>query len=128
MVSIVYWYAREFVALTVTDRNRLDTPIDILVKRCYTMGMNTSKQKVWTILSTPTNVDFKKFREEHDTIWLTKERDYLYIQDMTTDHIISCINMLERNSQEYTRAYDGLIKELKRRYRDGEEWRGLDEN
>ena len=27
MVFIVYWYARKFVALAVTDRNRLNTPI-----------------------------------------------------------------------------------------------------
>ena len=83
------------------------------------MDMNKSKQKVWTILSTPDNVDFKKFREEHDTFWLTKEREYLYIRDMSTAHITQCINMLERLGQEYTRAYDGLTSELNRRYKEG---------
>ena len=74
------------------------------------------QQEVWTVLSTPTDVDFKKFREEHDTFWLTKEREYIYIQDMTLDHLVSCINMLERCNQEYTKAYEGLTKELNRRY------------
>ena len=79
------------------------------------MAMNKSKQHVWTILSTPDNIEFRKFREEHDTFWLTKEREYLYIQDMTTSHIISCINMLERCGQINTKAYGGLIKELRKR-------------
>ena len=89
------------------------------------MGMDKSKQMVWDILTTPRDVDFKRYRETHDKTWLTKEREYLYIQDMTTDHIISCVNMLERLEQEYTAAYQGLIAELKRRYRDGEEWKGI---
>ena len=88
--------------------------------------MNKSKQQVWTILSTPDDIDFKKFREEHDTMWLTKEREYLYIQDMTSAHIASCINMLERCGQDNTRAYKGLIKELNRRYRNSkQEWTGI---
>ncbi len=77
--------------------------------------MDKQQKKVWTILSTPDDVDFKKFREEHDTFWLTKEREYIYIQDMETDHIIKCVNMLERVGQEYTRAYEGLTTELTRR-------------
>lgn len=88
----------------------------------YNMVMDKSKQLVWDILSTPRNVDFKRYRETHDKTWLTKEREYLYIQDMTTDHIISCVNMLERLEQDNTKAYEGLITELKRRYRDGERW------
>lgn len=80
------------------------------------------QQKTWDILSTPNDIDFKKFRETHDKTWLTKEREYLYIQDMTTDHIISCINMLERCGQDYTQAYDGLCKELTHRYGD-ERWK-----
>ena len=89
------------------------------------MRMNKSKQQVWTILSTPDDVDFKKFREEHDSFWLTKEREVLWISSMTSSHIVRCINMLERNDQDNTRAYKGLIKELNRRYRDSGEWTGI---
>lgn len=70
---------------------------------------------MWDILSTPNNADFKKFREEHDLAWLTKERKILLIKYMETSHIISCINMLERAEQQYTRAYNGLITELQKR-------------
>lgn len=89
--------------------------------------MNKSKQLVWDILSTPRNVDFKKYRETHDKTWLTKEREYLYIQDMTTEHIISCINMLERNDQQYTAAYTGLTDEINRRYKDKTRWKYEDQ-
>ena len=39
----------------------------------------------------------------------------MLIEDMETDHIIKCINMLERNGQEYTRAYEGLCREINHR-------------
>ena len=87
--------------------------------------MNKEQKKVWTILSTPDDIEFRKFRETYDDFWMTKERNYLYIQDMTSSHIVSCINMLERCNQDNTRAYKGLIKELNRRYRDSEEWTGI---
>ena len=84
--------------------------------------LTKEQKKVWDILSTDTqSVDFKKFREKNDHIWLTKERNLLWIEDMETSHIISCINMLERCDQSKTRAYDGLCNELNRRYSD-ERW------
>ena len=88
--------------------------------------MNKKQKEVWTILSTPDDIEFKKFREEHDTFWLTKEREYLYIQDMSTDHLIRCLNMLERLDQDDTKAYKGIYKELNRRYRNSkQEWTGI---
>lgn len=79
--------------------------------------MDKQKKLVWDTLSTDIqNVDFKTFRETHGITWLTKERKLVHIEDMETNHIISAINMLERSEQEYTRAYQGLTLELKRRY------------
>lgn len=77
--------------------------------------MNDDEQLVWDILSTDTNADFKKFREEHSRAWLTKERKITLIKNMETSHIISCVNMLERLDQQYTQAYKGLIEELQKR-------------
>lgn len=79
------------------------------------MGMNKSKHHVWTILSTPDNIEFRKFREEHDSVWLTKDRRILLISDMETSYIINCINMLEAVGQQNTLACAGLIDELKKR-------------
>lgn len=90
--------------------------------------MNKSKQQVWTILSTPDDIDFKKFREEYDDFWLTKEREVLHISSMTSSHIVQCINMLERCNQDNTKAYKGLIKELNRRYMAHEHQWGMYEN
>lgn len=84
--------------------------------------MNKSKKFVWDILSTPNNVDFKKYRETHDMTWLTQERRVVWIEDMETGHIISCINMLERLGQEYTAAYTGLVNELGTRHKDQNLW------
>ena len=77
--------------------------------------MNEEQQLTWDILSTPSDADFKKFREDHRTTWLTKTRKILLISDMDTAHIISCVNMLERAEQQYTQAYEGLIEELQKR-------------
>ena len=77
--------------------------------------LNEQEQLAWDILSTPHNADFKKFREDHSTIWLTKDRKILLIRDMETAHLISCMNMLEALRQEYTLAYTGLINELRTR-------------
>ena len=68
-------------------RTRLDTPLDILVKRCYNTKMNKEQKKVWTILSTPDDIDFRKFREKYDDFWLTKEREVLHIGSMETKHV-----------------------------------------
>lgn len=77
--------------------------------------LNEQEQLTWDILSTPNDADFKKFREDHSTIWLTKDRKILLIRDMETAHLISCMNMLEALRQEYTLAYTGLINELRTR-------------
>lgn len=81
-----------------------------------------NKKLVWDILSTPNNVDFKKYREEHDMTWLTQGRQVVWIEDMETKHIIACINMLERLGQEKTAAYDGLTNELSRRHTTEDLW------
>lgn len=77
--------------------------------------MELDKQVVWDILSTDCNADFKEYRRQHRTTWLTKEREILVMADMETSHIISCINMLERLDQQYTFAYGGLVEELRKR-------------
>lgn len=77
--------------------------------------MDSEEQLVWDILSTPNHADFKQYRMEHSNTWLTKDRRILLMRDMDTAHIISCINMLERLGQDNTMAYEGLIKELRKR-------------
>lgn len=89
--------------------------------------LTQAQQKTWDILSTDTQtVDFKEFRKNNDYLWLTKERQLLWVEDMETDHIISCINMLERAGQADTRAYGGLTKELNRRYMENG-WSGYED-
>jgi hypothetical protein len=77
--------------------------------------MTEEQEVVWDILSTDRNEDFKEYRRQHRTTWLTKEREILLMANMETSHIISCINMLERLDQQYTFAYGGLIEELRKR-------------
>ena len=77
--------------------------------------LSKNKELVWDILTTDRHEDFKKYRRQHRTTWLTKEREVLVIADMETSHIISCINMLERLDQQYTFAYGGLVEELRKR-------------
>jgi len=77
--------------------------------------MEPDKQIVWDVLSTDRYADFKEYRRQHRTTWLTKEREILVIANMETSHIISCINMLERLEQQYTFSYSGLIEELRKR-------------
>lgn len=84
--------------------------------------LTKQQQKTWDILSTDIHsVDFKEFRKTHDHLWLTKERELLWVEDMETNHIVAAINMLERCDQSNTRAYEGLTKELNCRYGD-ERW------
>ena len=77
--------------------------------------MTEEQQLAWDILSTSDHADFKEYRQTHYFTWLTKTRKILLISDMDTAHIISCINMLERLEQQYTAAYIGLVKELRKR-------------
>ena len=77
--------------------------------------MTEEQEVVWDILSTDRNEDFKEYRRQLRTTWLTKEREILLMANMETSHIISCINMLERLDQQYTFAYGGLIEELRKR-------------
>jgi len=78
--------------------------------------MNKEQKRMWTILSTPDDIDFRKFREEHDEFWLNQKREIIWVPGMATSHIISCINLLERCGQSDTKAYDGLCNELIHRY------------
>lgn len=77
----------------------------------------TAKQKlVWDILRTDiNNIDFVDFRKQHKRAWLTKERKIILMSNMETEHIISCINMLESLGQTDTVSYQGLIEEVERR-------------
>lgn len=89
--------------------------------------MNKKQKEVWTILSTPDDIDFKKFRELHDDFWLNQKREILWISSMETSHILNCIAMLERNDQQYTKAYDGLCREVERRTNiKVDEWNGYE--
>lgn len=89
--------------------------------------LTKQQQKVWDILSTDTQtVDFKQFRKTHSHLWLTKERELLWVEDMETNHIVAAINMLERCDQNNTRAYQGLCKELNRRYMENG-WSGYED-
>ena len=89
--------------------------------------LTKSQQKTWDILSTDTqSVDFKQFRKNNDYLWLTKERELMLINDMDTNHIVAAINMLERCDQSNTRAYQGLCKELNRRYMENG-WSGYED-
>jgi hypothetical protein len=77
--------------------------------------MTEEQQVVWDILSTDRLADFKEYRRQHRTTWLTKEREILLMANMETSHVISCVNMLEALDQQYTFAYGGLIEELRKR-------------
>jgi hypothetical protein len=77
--------------------------------------MTEEQQVTWDILSTDRNADFKEYRCQHRTTWLTKEREILLMANMETSHVISCVNMLEALDQQYTFAYSGLIEELRKR-------------
>jgi predicted metal-dependent peptidase len=77
--------------------------------------MDTDQQVVWDILSTPSNISHREYRKRYKLTWLTRERRVLRISGMSTDHIIKCINMLERAGQLETQAYQGLIAEMQKR-------------
>jgi hypothetical protein len=79
------------------------------------VDVTEDQQIVWDILSTDRNADFKEYRRQHRTTWLTKDREILLMYNMETSHVISCINMLEALDQQYTLAYGGLIEELRKR-------------
>ena len=96
--------------------------VNSITLKCIVAKLTKAQQKTWDILSTDIqHVDFKEFRNTHEHMWLTKERELLWVEDMETSHIISCVNMLERCDQTSTRAYNGLCNELNRRYGD-ERW------
>ena len=89
--------------------------------------LTKQQQRTWDILSVDTQTaDFKQFRQVYDHVWLNKERELLWVEDMETNHIVSCINMLERCDQNNTRAYQGLCKELNRRFME-EGWSGYED-
>ena len=77
--------------------------------------MNEEQQLAWDILSTPANADFQQYRKTHNKTWLTKDRKILLISQMTTSHLISSMNMLERADQTDTMAYHAIVSELRNR-------------
>lgn len=81
------------------------------------MATYSDEEYMWDIISTSPNISHKEYRKRHGNTWLTKDRRVLRIKDMDTGHIVNCIGMLERAGQEKTKAYRGLIKELKSRTR-----------
>lgn len=78
--------------------------------------MTPEQELAWDILSTADDIDFIDYRKTRKNTWLTRERKILHVSDMDTDHIISCINMLERAGQQDTLSYQGLTQELTCRY------------
>ena len=77
--------------------------------------MTEDEQLMWDLLKAAPNADWVEFRKQHDRVWLTRERQLILIKNMQSDYIISCVNMLERLEQKDTKAYEGLIKELRKR-------------
>lgn len=63
----------------------------------------------------PEPYDYLYHRVTHEDTWETKNFKILKIKDMETSHIKNCIAILEKKGQEYTKAYQGLTKELKER-------------
>ena len=87
-----------------------------------TMELTQEQAVVWEVLNARTDIPHIEYRMRFGLTWLTKNREILRIDRMDTDHIIKCVNMLERAGQEKTRAYDGLIAEIKKRIESGEEY------
>jgi hypothetical protein len=77
--------------------------------------ISEDQQLVWDILSTPADISHREYRKRYSLTWMTKERQVLRISSMETDHIIKCVNLLERIGQADTRAYQGLIAEMQKR-------------
>ena len=77
--------------------------------------MTEDEQLMWDLLKAAPNADWVEFRKQHDRVWLTRERQLILIKNMQSDHILGCVNMLERLEQTDTKAYEGLIKELRKR-------------
>ena len=77
--------------------------------------LTREEELAWDILSTADDIDFIEYRKTRKNTWLTRERKILHVSDMDTDHIVSCINMLERAGQQDTLSYEGLTEEVNRR-------------
>lgn len=58
---------------------------------------------------------FLEHRKLHDDSWMKVDGAIVNIVDMSTGHILKCIQLLERADQENTLAYSGLKKELQKR-------------
>lgn len=61
---------------------------------------------------------YVEFREHNDKFWLTKDLRTIRMSDMTLSHLQNSKLMLERNNQTYTKAYSGLVAEIKERQKD----------
>ncbi len=81
-----------------------------------TKPLTEEEQYTFDVLSAPpTKNEFTKHRQLNDKIWLTRERDEVYIYTMSKVHLINSMKMMEALKQEYTRAYRGMAAELKLR-------------
>lgn len=78
--------------------------------------MTPKQELAWEILRTPEDIDFIEYRQTRKNTWLTKERKILHVRGMRSDHILSCLGMLERCDQQNTLSYEGLTQEMNRRY------------
>ena len=93
---------------------RLQVTLDILQFWLYNTHM-TDKEFAWHVISVPLDIDFLVYRKKYSKTWLTKERKILRIADMSTEHIASCIDLLRRFNQKNTKAYRGLVAEMRKR-------------
>lgn len=58
---------------------------------------------------------FLEHRKRYSSKWMKVDGTVVKIKDMSTDHILNCIKLLDRADQDNTRAYAGLKKELLKR-------------
>ena len=61
----------------------------------------------------PTRINaYTLYRETHSDTWWTLREGIMNISEMSTQHILNSIALLERIDQTYTKAYEGLTTEL----------------
>lgn len=58
---------------------------------------------------------FFEHRKAHDKVWKTLDGTVILMTSMSNDHIAKCLEMLEKNGQTATKAYQGLKRELEKR-------------
>lgn len=58
---------------------------------------------------------FFEHRKAHDKVWKTLDGTVVLMSSMSSNHIAKCIELLEKNKQTATKAYQGLKRELEKR-------------